>query len=586
MRNRVAWSSLLCAAVAASVLAPIRVTTPNFELYTTESETVAREALLHFELVRAFFEHHGKALRPPPGPIRIVGFRSVDEYRPYSPVGFATAHYQAAPERESIVISSLASASYPAAVHEFVHLLVRHAGWNPPLWLGEGLAELYSTLEPLPRETIRMGDPPPGHLRVLRERPWLDLEALLAADRTSPYYSDPRLAPLFYAQSWALTHMLAFSDSYRRDFPSLVSRLAGGAGVVFHRPLAEVRKDLESYVAKNQLPSEILGLNRELPALRPVVRPVEDLEWGLVLAEQLAGLGSGLEAGKRAYEDLGRRYPARSEPSVALGYLALGRGNLEEARRQFAQAVELRSTDVKLYLDYADLASGNPDSVDRAAILRRALDLRPGDQEIQRRLALAFYDALEFEAARAWMLKTRQVSDESAPEFYRVLAYINDRLGFEAEARSAARRAVETARTAEESDAARRLLDFISRPPPQVPQVVVEAPPVPAPPEIPQLSRPAAPPAKPAVPLYAVQGDLVQFDCLGSAARIVLRTRSEKLAFRVEYPKGLVIRRGGVPVLRFITCGAQKAERVTVRYEMRRESYLGTLGVVRVLEYR
>jgi len=302
----------------------------------------------------------------------------------------------------------------------------------------------------------------------------------------------------------------------------------------------------------------------------------------LVLAEQSAGLANNLDRAKRAYEDLGKRHPESWEPPAALAYIARGRGNLEEARRQFARAVELKPPDVKLYLDYADLVSGDS----RTAVLRRALQVSPADPEIQFRLGMALYDAMDFNTAREWLLKIRQVPDEHAPEFYRVLAYMNDRLGLEAEARSAARRAVEVARTSDESEAAARLLEFIGRAPAPVAQVAIPEPPAPVG-EAPRLSPPAPPlPRKAGPPLYAVQGELVQFDCLGNAARIWVRTRNERLAFRLEYPDGLVIRRGGRPVLRFMNCGPQKAERVTVRYEMRREAHLSTLGVVRVLEYR
>ncbi len=583
MRNRVFRIPLLGVALLASApaaaapMAPIRVATPHFELYTEENAPAARQFLRHLELVRAFFEQHGGALRPWSGPVRIVGFRSLEEYRPYAPRASASAHYQAAPERDTIVVSSLASASYPAAVHEYVHLLIQRTGWSLPLWLSEGVAEFYSTLQPLPGNAVRLGDPPAGYLRMLRERPWLDAETLFSAERASPVYSDPQLRPLFYAQSWALAHMLAQQESHRRDLPSM-------ANAPERRPPAGLWRELEAYLAGTPLPSETLKLARRQQPPEPDVRQAGDLEWGLVLAEQLAGLASDMEAAKRAYDELGARYPARWEPPAALARLALGRGNLEEARRQFARAVELGVTDVEFYLEYAELGSGDPEG--RVGILRRALALSPDDQEIQLRLALALYDALDFGAAREWMLKLRHVPEERAPDFYRVLAYVNDRLGLDSDARYAARRAVEAARTPEESESARRLLDFISRPPPDVPQMVAEAPPAAEPAAAPVGVRPPVPPAKPATPLYAVHGELIRFDCLGNSARVVVRSRAEQLAFRVVYPDGLTILRGGSPVLRFMACGPQKPEPVTVRYEMRREAYLGTLGVVRVLEYR
>jgi hypothetical protein len=37
---------------------------------------------------------------------------------------------------------------------------------------------------------------------------WLDWNTLFAVDRESPYYNELDKMSIFYAQSWALTHML------------------------------------------------------------------------------------------------------------------------------------------------------------------------------------------------------------------------------------------------------------------------------------------------------------------------------------------------------------------------------------------
>jgi hypothetical protein len=56
--------------------------------------------------------------------------------------------------------------SLKAILHEYAHLLFRHNGQYWPLWLKEGMAEIYGTLEP-PAPITRIGKPLTGHLRLL-----------------------------------------------------------------------------------------------------------------------------------------------------------------------------------------------------------------------------------------------------------------------------------------------------------------------------------------------------------------------------------------------------------------------------------
>jgi hypothetical protein len=148
-----------------------RLTSSNFELYTTAGEKKGREAILYFEQVRGVFNKLLKSgLRPGP-PVRIIAFRSEKEYKPYRINEFATAYYHGGGAgREYIVMSNIGEESYPVAIHEFTHLIVQHAGGPPmPIWLNEGLAEVYSTLKPFGKQ-VRLGDPIPGRLYELRER--------------------------------------------------------------------------------------------------------------------------------------------------------------------------------------------------------------------------------------------------------------------------------------------------------------------------------------------------------------------------------------------------------------------------------
>ncbi|MGO4884351.1 MAG: hypothetical protein ACLP59_26545 [Bryobacteraceae bacterium] len=78
--------------------------------------------------------------------MHIVVFRSDKEFAPYAPNEVAAAFYLGAQDRDYIVMKNAASDEFPVAVHEYIHLLVKHTGIAaPPVWFNEGLAELYST---------------------------------------------------------------------------------------------------------------------------------------------------------------------------------------------------------------------------------------------------------------------------------------------------------------------------------------------------------------------------------------------------------------------------------------------------------
>ena len=92
------------------------------------------------------------------------------------------AFYLKGRDRDHIVMGGMGVDYDSTAVHEFVHLLVARSGTKLPLWLNEGLAELYSNLEPQGK-TVHVGKLIPGQVLRLRETKWIPLDKLTEADR-------------------------------------------------------------------------------------------------------------------------------------------------------------------------------------------------------------------------------------------------------------------------------------------------------------------------------------------------------------------------------------------------------------------
>ena len=101
--------------------------------------------------------------------------------------------------------------------HEYSHLITSNLAGSIPVWLNEGLAEFYSTFQLVGDREAMIGRPVPGHLQRLNEHSLLPLEELLNVKHDSPLYNEGDRRSIFYAQSWALTHLLLVAQPSRRD---------------------------------------------------------------------------------------------------------------------------------------------------------------------------------------------------------------------------------------------------------------------------------------------------------------------------------------------------------------------------------
>src|SRR5262249_29736639 len=144
------------------------------------------------------------------------------------PQSNSVAFWLGTPAGDFIVLQSFDKAALSTALHEYTHLIVGRAGRTYPLWLSEGLAGFYSTMA---REgsKLRIGPVLPHAVEALDKGGGLiPLPALFTLDDDSLARQDPQSVGQFYAESWALTHMLLSADTYRRDSAAALAAIAGG----------------------------------------------------------------------------------------------------------------------------------------------------------------------------------------------------------------------------------------------------------------------------------------------------------------------------------------------------------------------
>ncbi len=515
----------------------VRAATPSFELYTTGGEGEARAAILFLEQVRAFLQRNNAGLRLPAWPVRVVALRSEREFRAYAGADAAGGVLRRGVHHDTIVTAGLDAARYPALVREYLRSVTGRADIKVPLWLGQGLAEFYSSLKPAASTgSLRIGDIPAGHPATLARGPLLDLPALLGADEKWRAGVRPEQEAVFTAQSWALTHMLALGDAYRPKFPAFVAEALKGTAseealqAVYGAPVAKVREDLRTYIRDAQYKAYILPYGTERQLGQSSLRVASAMEWNLALAELDAFNPERREEARRTYEKLAAANPQRWEPHAALGYLALASQDREAASRHFTRAEELDCPDAKMYLDWAALAPPSGDEL--VSIYRKAAALRPEDAETSYLAGLGLASAGDCEGSLRLLVPLKNVA---------------------ADRQAAYSRAVQGCRVAE-------------------PNAASVAP------------VPAAAPAAPT--LRTAEGQLVQIDCVGASARIWLQVAGRRLQYVISQGEAMTLIRGGREVTEDLRCGPQTPPAaVRVRFADPPAMEPGVAGAVLVLEF-
>jgi hypothetical protein len=385
------FAAIVLAAAATCRAEWVRVVSPHFELYTSAGQAAGADAIRYFEWVRVFFVHASPLRNTTNKPVRIVLFRSAEDYRPYSPSAANIAYYAQTHRRDYIVMRDERAGRDPVAIHEFTHLMIAQQGWNLPVWLGEGWADVNSTLRRTGPDKVLIGDLIPGRVETLRTSGWIPLATLTSATDTSPLYTGPR-AQMFYSESWALVHMLYLSPNYGPGFGPFVLALARGKSfsraceTAFHRTPYEVERDLHAYLESRQLYGLTFTVNFSAASTAVRITPLTRFDADLGLADLLAAVHH-FAAAKSAYRWLALRYPDRVEVEESLGYLAWSMGNLAAARSHFAAALERGTRDSAMCVDYARLLRLAHDRPGARMALERAVSLDPGNRQARQELA-------------------------------------------------------------------------------------------------------------------------------------------------------------------------------------------------------
>lgn len=544
----------------------IRVTSPHFEIFTDTNPRTAQRVLTRFEQAREVLSSSGGWEHISELPTRVVLFSSEKEYSTLRPAQNAKGFYQSGPDRDYIVMMSDSELDR-VVLHEYTHAALNHASGPLPQWLEEGLAEFYSTLA-IRTNRLTVGQPIPAHVMILDSQDWLSADVLLQVDQKSSYYNESGKTGIFYAQSWALTHMLMFGDGYRGKLGAFLEALAAGEPQedafqqAFGKTSEAALSDLHAYIHKPfRVAAVKMGAVGDILFSDPAPLDPEDVLQAR--GEILLLMKRDAEAAA-VYRQMVKRYPDSAAAHSGMAVIAMRDHDLAKARASYEEAVRLGAKDASTYFEYAMLLreSGAP-AEQVSEYLNKTVEANPSHAEAHFLLGVRASDAGEYSAAVEHLRRATEVLPRQA-YFWQALAYAYLKLGRNAEARPAALRALRAARTEHELDAARTTLDLIDHP-----------------------AADPLPPAKAGVITpdswknqqgdRSADGKLTRVDCLGKSARLVIETATGILILGVRDAGSVVIRGSGPR--HTLSCGAQSGVMVGV-------DYLAATNEVTAIEFR
>lgn len=373
----------------------LQVETPGFVLTSNAKEAKTRELAEAFAGFQAALRLVQPGLRhETPVPVRIFAFRTEKDYAPYravlggDPEGVAGHFFghtwiyfiflEAYPGRHDAL---------PIVYHEYVHAHLANNFGRLPLWLNEGLADYFSTLERRKGEIV-VGTPPEGRLESVRATTFLPMAQLFAVTEDSPEYNERERRGLYYAQSWLVVHYLLTDPDRGRAAGAFFRRVSEGedADAALRATMGFGLDDLQSHLRAYansrtmpilRIPVAALG---ETPDLE--VEPIPD-------AVALYRLGTYLAFAERpeAVEHLRAATGGAPDAWATLGMLA-GRGAVPgDPASLFARAFEGGAGEaLSFFLHARWILEGSgeidADRIETArASLRRALGLDPSFAE-------------------------------------------------------------------------------------------------------------------------------------------------------------------------------------------------------------
>ena len=360
----------------------LKVATEHFTILTPAGEGVARKWAVEFEEFRRGLQNLVPVDVDRLRPVTVVLFNNDREMEPFVPLergepARVGGMFVRANDINTIMLSLAREARETRHMifHEAVHWHLSALEGVMPLWLAEGLAELYATFELPDAKTYAFGAARPGYVRMLRHGRLLPLAELLAIDRDSLLYNEGTRASIFYAQSWAFVHFLFYGE----DSP-------GRAAVVHHLELlrtgqssedafvqafragpAELEQRLRRYIDGGTYLKHTYARPNGSIARKLTIAPAKRADLELAKGSLLFGTRTPGDA-EPHIRRAAALAPSDPRPWELLGHIAVAQRDYPAAAGALAKAAAAGSTSYLVYHNLAVARLPEPPEIDPRAL--------------------------------------------------------------------------------------------------------------------------------------------------------------------------------------------------------------------------
>ena len=266
-------------------------------------------------------------------------------------------------------------------LHEAVHWYLNSQSFDPPLWLDEGLAEVYSTFE-VKHGKARWGLPIQSHVNYLDYKSLQPTRDFLSATREEALNE----LDTYYPQAWAMAHYFLFGNrgKNRNKLSAFLSEL-GKKGTErafessFGMTYEEFDRHLRPYVRHGKYgigEVELTDRNAEIE-----VGPASDVVVQFALGRLAVGVGN-YEKGMQHAEAIISRLPSRPEGYDLLAMASRSPEHKSKQLEALEKAISLNSVDSQIYLMQASILGEKnwiegsiPDKALKKDVARRIADM-------------------------------------------------------------------------------------------------------------------------------------------------------------------------------------------------------------------
>jgi tetratricopeptide (TPR) repeat protein len=358
-------AGLTLAAAASAGEQWITARSPHFEMYSCASEDDSRELLNKLEQFRAAVLAICSVPRFHDAKATIVLFATDRQFKSCKPWRDGKPATESAFCIDNAVETTIAAAADndPEQIdatlfREYMHLLLAAGGGEPPVWLDDGLAELFSTFK-IEGDSFILGAGRPAPTETLNRLQLMPLGRLFAMTRESPGYREET----FRVESWALLHFLIcgkesaiYMPRFRR-FNELIATSDGPVDHLFHEAFGmndeEMGRAIERHLQNSQLYAQRGKLIMGGLLARIEFQPASDFEQEVALGNLRWQLQAPGNAADRLAQ-LSEAHPTDPRPHEILAEIAMKNGDRAGALDHWQRAAEFGSDNPDVYVRVAD----------------------------------------------------------------------------------------------------------------------------------------------------------------------------------------------------------------------------------------